>query len=162
MDYKVRESEFFYNKIAAKDVKYSELGYYSSAFAASSRSITFAMQAVMSKIEGFDCWYERRQDRLKNDPIAVFFKDYRTISQHIGENPVEGGFCCSGDRAWYYRPCFEIKEVPTISVVEACRSYLKLLCTIVYECYRDFGTIINNQWSKALYQRKLPSIKFEY
>jgi hypothetical protein len=67
---------------------------YTDAFAASARSVTLAMQAVVGKVDGFSSWYAGRQEALKKDRLARFFVEYRNVSGKIGDTVV----CCNESR----------------------------------------------------------------
>jgi hypothetical protein len=62
----------------------AELGYNLNAFLAACRSVTFVMQKSLSKVAGFDAWYDSWRRRMKADPAMGFFLELRNISQHEG------------------------------------------------------------------------------
>lgn len=149
VDEKVSEADFFLEKIINSGFGFFEARCYFSAFVASARSITFALQSVMNDVEGFHVWYRRKQEVMRADPITRFFHEVRTKSQHIGINPVNLGttekVSDGKHRIRYYfgLPDKEISNAPDADVVTACRTYLSDIVRIVFDCYTDFGAIID-------------------
>ncbi len=54
---KFGEADYFLELMREKEEHYKEFGYALSAFASAARSITFSLQAVMSKYPEFSKWY---------------------------------------------------------------------------------------------------------
>jgi len=144
VDHKVAEAEFFLRKIRDSALDFFALRCFVSAFVASARSITFSLQSVLSGADGFMEWYSGHQEKLRADPTARFFHEFRTASQHVGDNLVGGGaggpcrvvtywFCVSGD----------VASVPDEDVVTACDQYFRTLLEIVFDCYLKFGVRID-------------------
>lgn len=113
VDHKVAEAEFFLVKLGGCGFDFFAARCYASAFVAAARSITFSLQAVLSKTDGFAPWYAEQQKRLSTDPNAKFFHRFRTVSQHIGENLVSGGSSGPGRTPtfWFF-PTPDVTEVP--------------------------------------------------
>jgi hypothetical protein len=150
VDDKLYEADFFQEKLVATDRNLIEARYYFSAFVAAARSVTFALQAVMSGIEGFDDWYRTKQEVLKGDKTAKFFHKARTESQHIGVNPLNGdirSFIESrGSSKRYFFSVNGIGPIPNApdgDAVAACREYLVSLVALIFECYEQFGSVID-------------------
>ena len=148
VDHKVAEADFFLEHILKADLDFFAVRCYVSAFVAAARSITFALQSVLSNAGGFKEWYEEKQKGLKNDQLARFFQDFRTISQHIGDNLVSLGSYERDDKGnritkHYFLPTPDIQTAPKMDVYSACHDYLTSLITVVYECYLKFGPLIN-------------------
>lgn len=80
---KMYESDFFLEKIAESE-DMSEANYYFSAFISAARSVTFALQASLSGIAGFEEWYLEKQKILRENQLARFFTDARNYSQKQG------------------------------------------------------------------------------
>lgn len=146
VDNKVGEAEFFLKKIRASLSNPFEVRCYVSAFVSSARSVTFALQAVLGKQEGFDSWYQKHQNSLKDDSIARFFHKFRTVNQHIGDNLVGLGLSSrdSGYVMWF-QSTEDIDQVPSEDVLSACNQYFMMLLEIVIDCYRVFGPEIDPQ-----------------
>lgn len=51
----------------------------------SGRSVTFTLQTLRGRIEGFDDWYDQEQLRLKADPVCVWFVDLRNKIEKRGD-----------------------------------------------------------------------------
>ena len=146
VDQKVAESDFFLQKISKCKFNIFELRCYLSAFAASSRSITFALQSVLKGHDGFDLWYESHQTELKNNKLARFFHNFRTVSQHVGGDPYGGGRSTqNGSVLHYFLPTTDLREVPDDGIHTSCEKYLVLLIQIIFECYQKFGASIDAQ-----------------
>ena len=151
VDGKLYEADFFLEKLVATDDRnLIEARYYFSAFVAAARSVTFALQAVMSSIEGFDDWYRTKQEVLKGDKTAKFFHKTRTESQHIGLNPLNGdirSFIESrGSSKQYFFSVNGIEPIPNApdgDAIVSCREYLVSLVELIFECYEQFGSVID-------------------
>lgn len=157
VDGKLAEADFFLAKLAGSGLNFFEVRCYFSAFVSSARSVTFALQFVMSDVSGFEYWYSEKQQILKADLNAKFFHAARNESQHIGINPVAGGSLKSlptGERGveyYFAHDLFDSKQiVPATDVVSSCHNYMKLLVRIIWECYQTFGSVIDSvQYYKA-------------
>ena len=121
VDEKVAEAEFFLDKIPDCEYDFFALRCYLSAFASSARSITFALQSVLTGTDNFDKWYQSRQESLRKDKLARFFHEFRTVSQHIGDNPVGGGSVGHGQKTrYYFTPISDLPNVPESDVESCC------------------------------------------
>jgi len=143
VDHRLAETDFFLKKLST-ECDFFAARCYLSAFVASARAVTYALQAVMKPVPGFADWYGDRQLELKGSPTAQFFHRFRRVNHHIGENLLSRG--SSGpDRIvqYWFAPTKDVPEVPKEDVVTACRLYMDALVRIVYQCYADFGTEIN-------------------
>lgn len=148
---KVAEADFFLEKMAACGINLLEAGFYFSAFASAARSVTFALQASLTGVDGFSEWYEPRQRALSKDPLARFFVDARNFSQKVGLNPVVGGSMVStlsgpGHILLNFGPPGYHKELPAtprMDVISACRHYVASLVQLLRECHARFGPIID-------------------
>lgn len=148
VDYKVLEAEYFLGQLEKEGNKYDfwAVQYNASAFASAARSVTFAMQSCLSDVDGFPDWYEEQQKKLKGNKLARFFHEFRRVTQHIGENVVGGGSSGPKKKALYYfHPVPEIREVPELDVVAACKQYFCDILEIVFLCYIRFGPIVDGQ-----------------
>lgn len=144
VDHKVAEAEFFLVRLGGCDLDFFAARCYANAFVAAARSITFSLQAVLGKTDGFLSWYAEQQKRLSADPNAKFFHRFRTVSQHIGENLVSGGSSGPGrTTTFWFMPTPDVKEVPRDDVFTACENYFKALLAIVFDCYLKFGPLID-------------------
>lgn len=150
VDDKVIEADFFLEKLGNAGLDFFEARCYFSAFVSAARSITFALQSVMSEVRGFDAWYKQHQTKLKAHPTARYFQRARTILQHIGENPMTGGAVYRDDQGqrhveYFFTPSDEdnLESPPASDVATACRIYLVLMIELVKDCYRCFGTVVD-------------------
>ena len=149
VDEKVAESDFFLEKLADTGTQFFKVRWYFSAFLSAARSITFALQATMNGIAGFDEYYQTQQQILRADPICRSFHDARTQSQHIGINPVSGGMLSYNTNGMPYVQYFfaasaEQKTTPPESdVLVSCRRYMKTLVELIFDCYVKFGPDID-------------------
>lgn len=144
VDSKLTEADFFLEKIAECGFEWFSLRCYVSAFIASARSVTFALQAVLNDQEGFKDWYTRRQELLKKDATARFFHEFRTINQHVGDNLVSAG---SGGpdspMLYWFMPTPDVATVPDEDVLSACRKYMLTITSLIFDCYIAFGPHID-------------------
>ena len=83
---KIKESDFFLRCLEV--TKGPEIIYYLSAYLSAARSITFAMQVAMKGIADFEEWYKLQQQKLKEDPIALYLLEVRNYILHEGEYPI--------------------------------------------------------------------------
>jgi hypothetical protein len=144
VDQKVAEAEFFLVKLGSCRFEFFAARCYASAFVASARTITFALQAVLGDVDGFAEWYAAQQDRLRADRTARFFHQFRTVSQHLGDNLVSGGtFTPEEPVLYWFQPSPDVHEVPAEDVMTACTKYFRALLKIVFECYLRFGPLID-------------------
>ncbi|MFA4850684.1 MAG: hypothetical protein WC626_13245 [Methanoregula sp.] len=140
---KVAEADFFLEKISGSGPNIFEVKCYLSAFAASSRSVTFSLQAVLSDIVGFDEWYKVHQIRLQKDPLSKFFNDFRRVTQHVGNNyGMKGTY--PDNKIWII-PTRDLPSVPEDDIETAGRKNLTEIIKIVFDCYKKFGPIIDSQ-----------------
>jgi hypothetical protein len=148
VDYKVQETEFFLLEIHryGRKIDYEAVQFCASAFVSAARSITFAMQASLKGHPEFDAWYSPRQEALRKDPLSRFFHEFRTVTQHIGENLVSGGSHSKEGTFYYFRPCPDLPTVPELDVITACDTYFKNVLELVYDCYVHMRTIVDGQW----------------
>lgn len=146
VDHKVAEAEFFLRKLNESERDFFELRCYLSAFVSSTRSITFALQAVLKKNKSFDSWYELQQARLGADNLARFFNKFRSINQHIGENVANAGISGKGGKLTYlFTPTQDVQRVPEIDVLTACTEYFAVILNLIYDCYVEFGPLIDGR-----------------
>ena len=142
---KIKESDFFLRCLEV--TKGPEIIYYLSAYLSAARSITFAMQVAMKGIADFEEWYKLQQQKLKEDPIALYLLEVRNYILHEGEYPIRtllfnsshslGGFFFT------QIPGKDQLETPTGEVFETCRQYMIVLLKIIRECLQNFGYIID-------------------
>lgn len=153
MENKIAETDFFLSKLEEttyNSIHFFEARNYLSAFLASSRSITFSLQASLADILGFKEWYDKHQQGMRQNRLAKYFLEARNNSQKVGYYPLSGGRTYRDSsnllRAEYYFDRFtkELSEfVPEEDVLTACKKYFILLLEIVFDCYQAFGTVID-------------------
>lgn len=149
VDEKVFEADFFLEKLRNAGLNFFEARCYFNAFISATRTITYALQAVMKDIDGFQEWYKAKQNELKQDELARFFHNARNESQHIGLNFVNSGETFMRDGQLITRYYFtylldnNAQTVPSSDVVTTCEKYLIQLVDLIFECYSTFGNIID-------------------
>jgi hypothetical protein len=146
VDSKVQESEYFLDRILTADYDFFGVQCDAVAFTASARSITFALQASLTGVDGFDGWYASKQDQLRRDPLARFFHEFRRVSQHIGDNAVIGGSSKNGLAIYHFGSLPDLSHIPALDVASACKQYFCTLVELVFDCYIKFNPTINAQW----------------
>lgn len=147
VDYKVQEAEYFLLQLqrVGEEINFAAVQFCASAFVSAARSVTFAMQASLKGRSDFETWYEKRQEALRNDPLAKFFHRFRTVTQHIGENVVGGGVHGKNGTFYYFLPCIDLPTVPEQDVVSACEAYFVAVLRLVYDCYVELGPVVDGQ-----------------
>jgi hypothetical protein len=147
VDYKIQESECFLLELrrVSETFDFAAVQFCASAFVSAARSVTFAMQASLNGQPAFCTWYEVRQEALRQDPLAKFFHDFRTVTQHIGEIVVGAGSHVQGRTRYYFIASPDLPEVPNQDVASACESYFTAILQLVYDCYIEFGPLIDGQ-----------------
>lgn len=148
VDYKVQEAEFFLLETHryGKKINYHAVQFCVSAFVSAARSVTFAMQASLKGQPEFEAWYAPRQESLRKNPLSRFFHEFRTVTQHIGENLVSGGSHSNHGTFYYFAPCPDLPNVPELDVITACDTYFKSVLELVYECYGHLKYVVNGKW----------------
>ena len=143
---KILETDYFLSQLKERSGYYEEFGFIFSAFLSAARSVTFSMQAVMSKYPGFDEWYKPRQQQLKNSNLAKFFVDLRNHSQKVGSIPIYHSGTMK-DGHLQYRQEFvataDFRTVPEGDVIAISEKYFEKLLGIIGELYRDFDVYVN-------------------
>ena len=146
VDSKVMEAEYFLDRILEAKLDFFGVQCDAVAFAASARSITFAMQSSLAGNPAFDLWYAGKQREMRTDPVARFFHEFRRISQHIGDNAVVGGSLRDGTVTYHFGPLPDLEKVPEADVVAACSHYFRSTLAIVCDCYFEFRFVVDGQW----------------
>jgi hypothetical protein len=143
---KVAEADYFLGRMKETSAAIDEFRFLFSAFVSAARSITFSLQAVMSRYPGFDLWYPPRQQRLKESKLARFFVDLRNHLQKVGSAPLfYSGYMRAGTSEWFaeFIPTPDFKEVPLGDVIILSEAYFRLLLEILQECYVDYWAYID-------------------
>ncbi|MHB9068764.1 MAG: hypothetical protein ACYC54_00180 [Sedimentisphaerales bacterium] len=143
---KVGEADYFLEMMKYMTGHTEEFNYILSAYVSAARSITFSMQAVMSKFPGFPEWYTSRRKRMEDSSLAQFFVKVRNCSQKIGNVPLQGfGSLVDGNLAFTYEffPNSDLQKVPLGDVTHLAEEYFRLILQILKELYNDFGAYLD-------------------
>ncbi|MGA9364557.1 MAG: hypothetical protein WBW16_09340 [Bacteroidota bacterium] len=150
VDDKLREADFFLERLRDTGSDFEHARFYFSAFVSASRSVTFVLQSVLADVDGFKSWYAEKQNALRAEPLAKFFLEVRNEVQKRGSNPLSSlSSTVSADQTrkieYYFIYWFgeSPKGLPDLDVATACEQYLTVLARLVYQCYRDFGSTID-------------------
>jgi hypothetical protein len=156
---KLREAEFFLDELCKTKRLSFQARCFFSAFASAARSVTLALQATMSDVDGFSDWYEQAQARLKLDPLARFFVEIRNDSIHKGLNPLDRVTMehLREDLSLQLR-----RRAPSHVVVlpdqraengtvladadQISSEYFKSLVAVVLDCYERFRSVVDPRW----------------
>ncbi|HEY5085906.1 MAG TPA: hypothetical protein VII66_00980 [Gemmatimonadaceae bacterium] len=148
IDFKVFEADFFLEKLRAVETDFLAARFYFSAYVSAARSITFALQAVLRDVPGFDEWYMGEQAKLRANRIARFFVEVRNESQKLGLTPLNRGTSQwrpdgKQEVKYYFAGGFEGDGalVPEVDVVEACSANMTLLVQLIYDAYDQFNIL---------------------
>jgi len=147
VELKVQETDFFMYHVrsCAERSALMPLAFYLSAFVAAARSITFALRASLNELPGFAEWYGMEQEKLKQDPLARYFRDARTASQKVGAFLVGGGISRNGKPLHFFRALEGQPDTPSLDVVSACEQYYVALLTLVFRCVLRFRPEVDGQ-----------------
>lgn len=143
---KVGETDYFLDKLKEVRGTYDEFSFVLSAFTSSARSITFSLQAVMSKYPGFSDWYISHQDRLRANGLAKYFVNLRNYMQKVGEVPVgHTGTMRDGKikHLSYFVDIDGLKDAPAGEVIRLAEEYFLEILKVVESCYRDFWVYVD-------------------
>jgi len=156
---KVLETDFFLDSIRNAGYASFESSYFFSAFVSASRSVTFALQACMSGVKGFDEWYESSRESLKVDPLAPYFIEIRNDVVHKGKNPYNKvtlehlrevlfrQFNSDSHTHWLVFPKINNQTQPAlVDAMAACEAYFTSLLSIIYGCYSEFRMVVDPRW----------------
>jgi hypothetical protein len=69
--------------LKSKNVKFHELGLRNLAM--HGRSVTFVLQNMRGKVEGFEEWYKEIQEEMKSSELCSFFRDLRNEIEKQGK-----------------------------------------------------------------------------
>jgi hypothetical protein len=156
---KLREAEFFLDELCKAGRLSFQARYFFSAFVSSARTVTLALQATMSDIDGFRDWYEQAQAKLKLDPLARFFVEIRNDSIHKGLNPLDQVTIehLREDLSLQFRQCRpshvlilpdQRAENGTVLADAdlASSEYFRSLVAVVLDCYERFRNVVDPRW----------------
>lgn len=143
---KVAEADYFLEMLKNSKSDFKEFGYLLSAFVSASRSITFALQAVMSHYPGFSEWYEPYRQQLSQNSLAKYFSELRNHLQKVGSTPVffSGSFQ-GGQPEWYrsFIPTADLERAPEGQVTDLAEHYLIDVLKIIKQCYSDYREYVD-------------------
>jgi len=157
---KLREAEFFLDRMRKLSRFSIDARYYFSAFVSAARSVTFALQASLSGVDRFDSRYEVVRDQLKTDPLAPFFLEIRNDVIHAGMNPLNQvplehlrEYLSLQLQQPHIRSHFIIlpdtrgaDSTVLVDAVKASMQYFTSLVSIVFDCYRRFKSVVDPRW----------------
>ena len=150
---KIEEAEFFLNKVRLEipGLNFQVINFYLSAFFSASRSITFCLQASLRDVEGFNYWYQKQQEKLRENNLAQFFLSARNFSQKVGYSPISGGMVnrddngCRQTKLYFQLMDIDGKnKIPETDILTACEIYFKQLLEIIVGCFASFGRVIDS------------------
>lgn len=148
---KVAEADFFLGQLDQAGTDFFAARCYFSAFVASVRSVTYALQAVMSDVPGFPEWYAQEQFELVNDPVCRFFHHARRLDHHVGLNSLSGG-AVAQDELGQMRVIYDLShelpseglpKPPDVDALSACHTYFNTVLKVVFDCCSEFSVAID-------------------
>jgi len=143
---KVGEADYFLEKLQEAQGHYDEFSYILSAFTSAARSITFSLQAVMSKYPSFSEWYIPHQESLKENGLAKYFVNLRNHMQKVGAVPVDHtGTMRDGKikHLSYFVDIEGLKDAPPGEVTRLAKEYFLEILRVIEQCYRDFWIYVD-------------------
>lgn len=168
VEWKLFESDFFLEKMRACD-EMVEAEFFLSAFLSATRAVTFALQASLRDLAGFDTWYASEIERLRENSVAMWFVRARNSSQKEGATFIRSAsHGLDGSSLFFEESLFQkaktieegalrlLAEVDAeatgphvslpdkqIDVVSKCERYLRDLVGLILRCYSQFGRDID-------------------
>jgi hypothetical protein len=103
------------------------------------------MQASLKGDVRFDAWHERQQEKLRGDPLARFFHDFRTVTQHIGVKIVGAGIHGADGTFHYFVACPDMPIVPEQDVVSACEANFARMGRSIEDGEEELG--LRRKWA---------------
>ncbi len=143
VDFKLAEADFFLQKIQSSSLELFECNFHFSAFLSAARSVTFALQAVMTEVDGFADWYEQQQEVLRTSETALRFKNLRNECLKTGDLPVTGGSFNRGKVTLFLTLPDGRSSADQVDAIAAATDYMRRLVKLVFECYAAFGPVID-------------------
>ncbi|EEG08963.1 hypothetical protein [Pseudogulbenkiania ferrooxidans] len=165
---KLKEADFFLERMVAAGLHVEELNYYFSAFASAARSVTFVLQYVGSAIgEEFDKWYEPTQARLRGDKVAKYLLEARNEALKTGAQPISYGQRVkqpNGEETvihfFSYIGSEAPAEVPSMDVFSACRHQMTNLTGLVAEFLGRFeAEVWDESRERQVFSMQLDEVK---
>ncbi|MGW8391476.1 hypothetical protein [Pseudoduganella sp. HUAS MS19] len=143
---KIAEADYFLEKMRETQFSLFEFSYNLSAFASAARSITFSLQAVMSKYPEFSDWYLPHQLNLKNNELAKYFVNLRNHILKVGEMPVRhaGAMRFGKLRSMsHFVDVDGLRNSPDGEVISLAETYFTDILKVIESCYRDYWAYID-------------------
>ena len=144
---KLKEADFFFEKMKLSERSIDELNFYFSAFVSSARSVTFVMQYVGSDLEGFDVWYAQIQQGLRENKIAKFLLEARNEHQKRGVQPIASGSVVKLPEGqekllhfFTYIGSEPPAEVPALDAITVCAIHMGTTTALVKKFYESFSS----------------------
>lgn len=147
---KLREADFFLDRMKESLHTADEMGFYFSAFVSAARSVTFVLQYVASDLEGFEAWYSVIQQEMRANPLAKFMLEARNEHQKRGFSPTGRGKSVTNPdgsqtftRYFSYIGAIPPAEIPDTDIVTACTSHMATTCSIVERFFDAFESQVH-------------------
>ncbi len=142
---KLKEADFFLQRMALTEREVDELNYYFSAFTSAARSVTFVLQYVGSALSWFEEWYAEVQARQRGDKAAKYLLEARNEALKTGAQPIAYGEVVrfpNGEEKlvnfFSYLGSEPPTEVPSMDVLYTCTHQMQNLVQIVGEFFDRF------------------------
>jgi hypothetical protein len=144
---KLKEVDFFFEKMKLSEHAIDELNFYFSAFVSAARSVTFVMQYVGSDLEGFYTWYALIQQELRENKIAKFLLEARNEHLKRGVQPIASGSVLNLPNSqqkllhfFTYIGSEPPAEVPVLDAITVCAIHMGTTTSLVKKFYERFST----------------------
>lgn len=147
---KLKEADFFLEKMKGANRQLDELNYYFSAFVSAARSVTFVMQYVASELDGFEEWYGAVQAELRQNKLAKFMLEARNEHQKKGVQPISRGevvtLADGSEQLLHFFDYLGIEppaEVPRLDALTVCAIHMGTTTNLVDRFFRQFESQIH-------------------
>ena len=140
---KLLEADHFLRRMG--EARYDLFAFYCdfSAFLSTTRSVTFTLQAVMSKHPEWPDWYEDAKRRYLGGRRAKFMVEMRNVTQKVGDHGITGGMSrVGGPVLHFFEPGLAAKWLTepeqSDDVLTICRRHMGDIVALVAGWVEEF------------------------
>jgi hypothetical protein len=144
---KLCEADFFLDKLREAP-SLDEARYYFSAFVSAARSVTYAIQATLNTVDGFNEWWQGKRIDFQENSFAKYLKKVRDELVHVGMNPL--GIHRRGFSIPFSEFLLIGRDAPEENVSVVATEYMALLVMTSKEAFSRYWTFLDLSKSLTL------------